>query len=103
MKIKKAKKNCFAVKFVVEEDGEIMGRAYLYLIKNDLHKEPYGLLEDVFVEEKYRGKRVGSMLLKAVISEAKKTKCYKLVGTSRISRKKVHEWYKKLGFIKLFG
>lgn len=44
-----------AIKITVEENGQVLGRAYLYLIKNDLHDKPYGLLEDVFVEEKARG------------------------------------------------
>ncbi len=99
MKIRKIiKKDCCVVKIIVEENGIVMGRAYLYLINNDLHKKSYGLLEDVFIDEKYRGQGAGSKLLEVVINEAKKRKCYKLIGTSRKSRKKVHDWYKKLGF-----
>ena len=32
------------------------------------------------------------------IEEAKKQGCYKLVGTSRHGRDKLHKWYEELGF-----
>lgn len=98
MIIKNTRISSEAIKFVIEKDGKTAGRAYLYLIYNDLHKEPYGFLEDVFVEEEFRSKGVGGELVKAVIDEAKVRGCYKLVGTSRNSRSEVHEFYKKLGF-----
>lgn len=87
-----------AIKFFVADKGKIVGRAYLYLIRNDLYEKPYGLLEDVFVEDEYRGKGVGNQLLKAVIAEAKDRNCPKLIGTSRYSRPHIHKWYEKLGF-----
>jgi GNAT superfamily N-acetyltransferase len=50
------------------------------------------------VDETYRGKGVGSELVKQVIELAKKANCYKLIATSRTSRPKVHELYQRLGF-----
>jgi len=87
-----------AIKIYVEVSGKEVGRAYLYLIHNGLHKEPYGYLEDVYVDESMRGAGIGTELLRRIFEEAKKNKCYKLVGTSRYSRLEVHEWYKRLGF-----
>ncbi len=98
MNIKQTEKTTVGIKIFVEEDGVELGRAWLYLIYNDLHTEPYGLLEDVFVKEDVRGKGVGNKLLEKVISEAREKKCYKIIGTSRMSRDMVHEWYKRLGF-----
>jgi GNAT superfamily N-acetyltransferase len=86
------------IKILLEKDGKLMGRAYLYLIENDLHDKPYGLLEDLYIEEEYRGQKIGSELVQAVIDEAKKLGCYKLISQSRYDREKVHEFYKKLGF-----
>lgn len=100
MKINKQLIQSSAIKFVAEDNGKIIGRAFLFLIINNLHNEPYGLMEDVFVEEEYRGRGIGTDLVKAVIEEAKARKCYKLIGTSRISRFKVHELYERLGFEK---
>ena len=83
---------------VVTENGEV-GHAYLYLIRNDLHDEPYGLLEDVFVGEEFRGHGYGSALVQRVIDEAKTVGCYKLIGQSRYGREAVHTLYESLGFI----
>lgn len=88
------------VKFEVRDGKKEIGRAFLYVIKNDLHNKPYGLLEDLFVEEKHRGEGLGKMLLLKVIKEAKKRKLYKLIGTSRTERKLVHKFYQKYGFKK---
>lgn len=98
MEIKQITKKLQAIKIIAEDEGKIVGRAYLYLIYNDLHKEPYGLMEDVFVDENQRGKGTGTKLVKALIAEAKKRGCYKLIATSRKEREKVHQWYNKLGF-----
>ena len=67
---------------------------------NDLHDAPFGLLEDVFVDESERGSGLGSALVKEVMSAANELGCYKLIATSRTSRPKVHELYERLGFEK---
>ena len=89
-----------AIKFEVRQGDKTIGRVYLYIIKNDLHKQPYGLVEDLFVDETMRGQGVGRMLLEAAIAEAKKRKLYKLVITSRMARTEVHGFYERHGFKK---
>ncbi|MFA6424103.1 MAG: GNAT family N-acetyltransferase [Candidatus Magasanikbacteria bacterium] len=98
MNIKKIEKSTVGIKISIEENGQELGRAWLYLIYNDLHQEPYGLLEDVFVEENSRKKGIGNELLQTIITEAQARKCYKLISTSRKVRTEVHEWYKRKGF-----
>lgn len=88
----------YAIKVTVEEEGKIFASAYLYIMFNDLHKEPFGFLENVFVKEESRGKGVGSKLVEAIIDLAKKENCYKLIGTSRYDNSGVHVFYDKLGF-----
>jgi len=73
-----------AIKFELKQDKKTVGRIYLYIIKNDLHKRPYGFLEDLFVDEAVRGKGFGQKLIEVAIAEAKKRKFYKIVGTSRM-------------------
>lgn len=82
---------------LTDDQGEY-ARAYLYLIKNDLHPKPYGFIEDVFVAEHARGHGAGTALVNALIAEAKKHSCYKLVATSRLERNEIHLWYLKRGF-----
>jgi GNAT superfamily N-acetyltransferase len=98
MEIQKKEVEGKGIKFFIEKNGKEIGRAFLYLLKNDLHKEPFGLMEDVFVDELYRGKGYGKELIKAVIKEAKQRGCYKLIATSRHSREMVHKLYEELGF-----
>jgi GNAT superfamily N-acetyltransferase len=98
MEIKKTDKQTQAIKLEIEENGKTVGRAFLYFIYNDLHAEPYGLLEDVFVDDSQRGQGTGTKLVEQIIEEARLGGCYKLIACSRNSRPQVQEWYKKLGF-----
>ena len=98
MEIKQKTIDASGIKFFVEQAGEEIARAYLYILKNNPHDRPFGLLEDVFVGEAYRRQGLGGKLLKEVIKTAQEQNCYKLIGTSRFARPKVHDWYLRLGF-----
>jgi GNAT superfamily N-acetyltransferase len=101
MEIRKEKREN-AIRLSAVENDEELGAMYLYLIQNDSHKEPYGLLEDLLVKEDHRKKGIGSMLVKEAIEEGKRLGCYKIIGTSRLSREEVHRFYEKLG-LKKYG
>ncbi|HBX16020.1 MAG TPA: GNAT family N-acetyltransferase, partial [Candidatus Magasanikbacteria bacterium] len=47
MKIQQKKITTRGIKFFIKDGKKEIGRAYLYILKNDLHKEPFGFLEDV--------------------------------------------------------
>jgi GNAT superfamily N-acetyltransferase len=100
MKVSRQERAAKGIRFSVSGDSGEVARAYLYMMTNDLHAAPFGLLEDVFVEESQRGSGVGSALVKEVIAAAREAGCYKLIATSRTSRPKVHELYERLGFEK---
>lgn len=97
MRIKQKIIKANGIKFFIEDDGKEVARAYLYILLNE-HDRPFGLLEDVFVGEAYRSRGLGGKLLKEIIKTAEREDCYKLIGTSRYARPKVHEWYLRLGF-----
>ena len=97
-KIEKKEVKASGVKFFVEKDGKEVARAFLYIMNNDLHKEPFGFLEDLFVDETLRGQGIGTELINNVIAEAKNLGCYKLVANSRHEREGVHKMYEKAGF-----
>jgi GNAT superfamily N-acetyltransferase len=42
----------------VDTFGKEVARATLFLLRNNLHRYPYGLLEDVFVHESHRKKGI---------------------------------------------
>jgi len=87
-------------KFEKVIDGVVVGRAFLFVISNDLHDKSYGLLEDIWVEPNFQGKDIGTELVKSVIEKCKSEGLYKLLATSRKSREQVHSWYERLGFDK---
>lgn len=93
-------KEAFAVKITANEGNKQIGRLYLYILKNDLHKEPFGFLEDVFVEEEFRKQGIGRQLVQKAIEEAKAQGCYKLIGNSRTFKTGVHAFYEKFGMKK---
>lgn len=68
-------------------------------MQNDLHQEPFGLMEDVYVDESQRGEGLGTQLVNEIVAAAKEEGCYKLIATSRDSRPNVHELYRHLGFL----
>lgn len=98
MKITRTDVYCQGIKFSHFDDGKEVARAYLYIMRNSLHKKPFGFLEDVFVEESKRGQGYGKALIEGIIQAARFEGCYKLIATSRHSRQQVHKLYKKLGF-----
>ena len=88
------------LRFSIKNDTEEVGHAYLYILQNDLHKEPFGLLEDVFVREDQRSSGIARKLLERILEYARTEGCYKLIATSRNdkTRDSVHNWYIRLGF-----
>jgi GNAT superfamily N-acetyltransferase len=99
MEIKKEiRKDCYAVRIGAHHDGKEAGRAWLYILYNNLHQEPWAYLEDVYVEEASRKQGFGSELVKEAISEAKARGCYKLIFTTRHSKPETQAWYEKMGF-----
>jgi GNAT superfamily N-acetyltransferase len=89
--------SCNGVRVALRKDDEEAAHAYLYLFKNDHHREPVGYLEDAFVKENMRGQGIGKELVIRVIGEASRRGCYKLVAASRYSRTNVHRLYERLG------
>jgi GNAT superfamily N-acetyltransferase len=89
---------CQWIRFAITEDGQEIGRAHLYILYNDLHMQPFGLMEDVFIEANHQRRGMGTVLVRQVIATARTEGCYKLIATSRFKRGHVHTLYKKLGF-----
>lgn len=97
MQIKQKIINAHGIKLYAEDGDREIARAYLYILKN-IHERPFGFMEDVFVDENYRSQGLGTKLIKELIKLAGQNKCYKLIGTSRQERPKVHKWYLNFGF-----
>ena len=98
MEIQQQEINGTGIRLALHDNGKEIARVRLYFIENDLRSQPYALVEDLFVDEAYRGQGLGRMMMEQAIAEARKAGCYKILATSRHSREQVHEFYLKLGF-----
>lgn len=66
--------------FVVENNGEIIGTCTVHLQKKIIRNGGLAAyIEDVAIRESYRGKNIGSDLIKKAIDFAKSKGCYKIV------------------------
>jgi len=88
----------YGVKITKALKRNVVAPAYLSVMPNDLHERPSGLMEDVFVDPHHPGSQIGTALVKRVVAEAKRHRCYKLIATSRHARNRVHALYDRLGF-----
>ncbi len=91
-------RDSYAVKITATEGDKVLGWGFLYVIYNDRHPEPYGLIENVYVEQEYRSQGLGTKILKDALQEAKDRGCYKVLMQSRHGKTEVHNFYQKIGF-----
>lgn len=90
--------NALGFKFSIEDGGNEVARTRLYILKNDLHKEPFGFIEDVWVHPDHRGQGIAGRLVEAARKKAAEYNCYKIILTTRFKKRKVCAWYGRLGF-----
>ena len=98
--VKSIDRQSYAVKISLEEGGQVVGWVFLYIKFQDRHIEPYGYLENLFVEPAFQKRGLGTRLINLAIAEAKERGCYKIIGTSKHHKIDVHRWYEKHGFKK---
>lgn len=79
-------------------NGKVVGFCTL-AIKNSLWQEgQIGHICELIVDEAFRGKSVGTSLIKKISDTAKKGGCKKIELDSAFNRERAHNFYKKLGF-----
>ncbi len=84
---------------VAEEDGEVIGTTMLMIVPNLSHKAlPWAAVENVVVDEKYRRKGIGKLMMEYCKKRAEEAGCYKVQLMSDKSRKESHEFYKSIGY-----
>ncbi len=76
----------------------IVGMATIHFYRTFSYKS--GVINDVVVDEKYRGQGIGKRLTKALVKEAKKEKADHIDLTSKPERVVANAMYEKLGFKK---
>ena len=81
---------------VVQDDGSVVGMGTLYIIPKIGKRNAY--IEDVIVDEKYRGQGLGEKLVRELVAIAKEKGVRSITLTSRLQRVAAHKLYEKLGF-----
>lgn len=82
---------------VVVKDGEkIIGLTSLYILQKIGQRTGY--IEDVVIDDAYRGKGLGEQLVRKTIDIAREENVGKLYLTSRPIHAAAHNLYKKVGF-----
>jgi ribosomal protein S18 acetylase RimI-like enzyme len=79
-----------------KDDGRVVGIATLYLIQK--MGRILAHVDDVVVDEKYRGRGIGEKLLRSLIQEARKRRVASIYVTSGDARPAANRLYRKVGF-----
>lgn len=84
--------------YVLEnENGEVIGSATLAVYQGPV-KGLTGVVEDVIVDEKYRGQGLGKMIMNKIIEVAEDNDLQQVTLTSNSSRVVARKLYQDLGF-----
>lgn len=85
---------------VVGTRSGILGTFVLYVLPNMTHfGRSAAIIENIVVDEAYRGKGIGRAMLEYSCNYAKARNCYKLSLTSNAKREDAHEFYRRCGMI----
>lgn len=82
----------------LDENHQIIGMASLALINIPTGKS--GRIEDVVVDDKFRGQGIGTSLIKQLIAEAEKLHLKRIDLTSKPARIEANQMYQNIGFSK---
>jgi len=82
----------------LDKNNKIIGMATLALINIPVGKS--GRIEDVVVDDKFRGQGIGTTLIKKLIAKAKKLHLKKIDLTSNPKRVEANKLYLRLNFFK---
>jgi ribosomal protein S18 acetylase RimI-like enzyme len=81
-----------------EEDGRLVGFCSLS-VKNSLWQEGnLGHVDELVTDESYRGRGIGTEMLRMVVEIAEAKRCKRIELDSAFERKDAHQFYKNNGF-----
>ena len=85
--------------YLCATDGEnVVGFASLTIKNNLWQAANLGHIDELVVDEKYRGCGLGRQLLNEIIAEARQRGCARVDLDSAFHRTKAHEFYQRHGF-----
>lgn len=85
--------------FVWDLDGRVVASTYLNVIPNLTRGgAPYGVVENVVVEEALRGNGLGQQIMAAMLAQAWAAGCYKVMLMTGSKDPATHAFYRSCGF-----
>lgn len=85
--------------YVAVIDNTILGTFALLIMDNLAHRgTPSGIVEDVAVDQIYRGQGIGKKMMQFAMKTCREQGCYKLILSSNMKRTNAHQFYESLGF-----
>jgi GNAT superfamily N-acetyltransferase len=83
---------------VAEEDGRVVGFVNANFRPQLHHLAPVGTIDELVVDESFRGRRIGERLVEAVLEEARRRGADTVEVTTNERRERAREFYKRRGF-----
>jgi GNAT superfamily N-acetyltransferase len=96
LKVLKIKNNFV---YVAEDSDKLIGFAAFSVRLVIRYPKPIAELDELYVMPEYRRKGVGKMLMNKVVTQAKKSGCYRLYIGSHYKHKAAHKFYESMAFI----
>ncbi|WBC16292.1 GNAT family N-acetyltransferase [Micromonospora sp. WMMA1998] len=85
--------------FVLDLDGAVVATTYLNVIPNiSRSASPYGVIENVVVDESRRGTGLGKRIMAGTLQAAWDAGCYKAMLMTGSRRPATHAFYRACGF-----
>jgi GNAT superfamily N-acetyltransferase len=83
---------------VAEEAGRVVGCVNANFRPQLHHLAPVGTIDELVVDEGFRGRRIGEQLVEAVLEEGRRRGADTLEVTTHERREQARAFYKRLGF-----
>ena len=84
---------------VAEEEGQVVGSTVLAVLPGFAHgTSSFAVVEYVVVDEQYRSRGIGRLMMEAVISLAMKAGCYKVMLMTGSGKPETLKFYLDAGF-----
>lgn len=85
--------------FVADEDGAVVGTAFLTLCLDPMFgSQPSGVVENVVVDEAARGRGIGSQLFAHMERICVERNCSKVMLLSNAKRTRAHTFFRTMGY-----
>lgn len=98
-RIEQIKKDQHNFLFVCEESGNILGTVFFTICLSPMYGfQPFGVVENFVVDEKYRGQGIGTALINHIFKIGRENKCFVVKLLSSSFREDAHRFFEKNGF-----